>query len=143
MRYTESAIEPDGALAVVSGEGAELAATSIGSNGGFTCYWSGHLPDNFKGWNTNGIRLRHKLQAIAAGSAQIVLTIESDSTTISTTTRASLTSADGSYQWITAAGSGLSALTAGAYFTISMAATFSGGASGCVLLLGRIEIDHD
>ena len=145
MRYTQTTITPDGAMAVASGEGSELTITDVGSDGSLACSWSGHLPSNFKGWNTNGIRLRHKLFAITTGSAQITLTITAPAPTftVSTTTRSSLSSADGSYQWITAAGSGLSALTAGDFFTIGLTVTFSGGTDSATLLLGRIEIDHD
>ena len=142
MRYTETSITPNGAHAVVAGEGSLLAITNITSDGSVAGYWSGSLPDNFKGWNAEGIRIRHKLESITTGSAQIVLTIEAPGSTVSTTTRTGLSSADGSWSYITAAGSGLSALGSGDFFTISLSATFSGGTDSAALLIGRIEVSH-
>jgi len=79
--------------------------------------------------------------AITGGDTSILLTTKIDTDTLAGASRTALSSADGSYQWITIAGASLAAWVAGGYIEVTIEVRTSGDAAGLTVDLGRLEFN--
>ena len=99
-----------------------------------------YTPAGMVGWATEGVRWRHKVTAITGGTVSILLSTATDDGASASASRSALSSADGSYQWITIAGASLSAWVAGEYIEVTLEVRTSGDAAGLTVDVGRVEL---
>lgn len=118
-------------------------------DGSLTIDWLVQVPENFTGWQTDAIQVRHRHSSYTgtSGSYDVDLTVYNPTTgaSLATATTHVVTAAEGSYSWITVAASSLgSTFTAGQllHFRFSVTANpASGVGSSNVIRVADVQVN--
>ena len=127
------------AASPVSGEGNMIALEGFSSSSRNYITIRRYTPQGMTSWHTDGVQWRHKVTAITAGTVSLSLSIRTDAGTVASASRSSLSSADGSYQWLQVAGGSLASWGAGDYIELELQITTDSSAAGLTMDLGRVE----